>query len=171
MVRFHFKLLLLVVLILSVSSCQGTSSIQEESPISPNSPLPRTQASPTEETSESDLQVPTPSPGFGVVTGQIVAAVPAARPFLAGDIYLAPVIHAEGEASLPFIRLKPDEDPKADRRNQQNEFVFVDVPPGNYGLIVHTPISNYLVSDGEGDTLVVEVKKNEVLDLGRIDFE
>ncbi len=69
---------------------------------------------------------------------------------------------------MPFIRLKPDEDPKATLRNEENEFAIVDVPPGDYGLIIHTPVSDYVVPEGEGKALIIEMKKDEILDLGVI---
>jgi hypothetical protein len=147
--------------------------MEDESPIPFTSPPQKTEVpSPTATPGpETGLQVPTPSPGLGVVTGNIVAVSPAARAFLAGDIYLAPIIHTEGETPMPFIRLKPDKDPKATLRNEENEFAVVDVPPGEYGLIIHTPVNDYVVPEGEGKALIIEVKADETLDLGVIELQ
>ncbi|MEM3433444.1 MAG: hypothetical protein QXP27_04665 [Candidatus Methanomethyliaceae archaeon] len=116
------------------------------------------------------LEVPTPSPGFGVVRGRLVAVAPSARAFLAGDIYLAPVIYTQGSTPIPFVRVKTGEDPKANLRNQANEFAIVDVPPGKYGIVLHTPVSDYVVSDEAGGFLIIEVREGEVLDLGVVEL-
>jgi hypothetical protein len=117
------------------------------------------------------MQPPTPLPGRGVVTGRIIATSPAARASLAGDIYLAPIINTNGKTPMPFIRLAPDEDPKATLRNEKNEFAIIDVPPGEYGIILHTPVSDHLVPDSEGGFMIIEVEENEILDLGTIELQ
>lgn len=167
------RALLLAVLVLGLSSCGQGTPTEEESPTPFTSPPQKTEIPSPMMTPEPDsgLQAPTPSPGLGVVTGRVVAVSPAGRAFLAGDIYLAPMIHTEGETSMPFIRLKPDEDPKATLRNEENEFAVVDVPPGEYGVIIHTPVSDYVVPGGEGEALIIEVKEDEILDLGVIELQ
>ena len=72
---------------------------------------------------------------------------------------------------MPFIRLKPGEDPKATLRNEENEFAVVDVPPGEYGVIVHTPVNDYVIPGAEGRALTIEVEEDEILDLGVIELQ
>lgn len=167
------RALLLTVLILGLSSCAPSTPTEETSPIPFTSPPQKTEPPSATATPEPGfgLDVPTPSPGLGVVTGRIVATSPAARAFLAGDIYLAPIIHTEGETSMPFIRLKPEEDPKATLRNEENAFAVVDVPPGEYGVIVHTPVNDYIVPEAEGSALIIEVEADETLNLGVIELQ
>jgi hypothetical protein len=90
--------------------------------------------------------------------------------FLGGDIYLASIRYTEGQNQLPFIRLDPDNDPKATLRNEAKEFAIVNVPPGEYGIVIHTPINDYIVPDGEGGFRILEVKENTVIDLGLIEL-
>ena len=71
---------------------------------------------------------------------------------------------------MPFVRVKPGEDPRASLRNEANEFAIVDVPPGKYGIVLHTPVSDYVIPDEGGGFLIIEVKEGEVLDLGVIEL-
>jgi len=166
--RVRAGLLLYIGIVLA--ACRSRTLVVETS----NSPLPF--MSPQEVVSDlvteaPDFQVPPPSPGLGVVHGRLVTASPAGRAFLAGDIYLASLREMEGSAALTFIRLAPDEDPKASLRNEGNEFAILDVEPGQYALVIHTPVSDYVVPDNAGGYLVVEVEEGEIVDLGAIRVE
>lgn len=138
-------------------------SPQLESPLDAPTPVPPT-ATPVA------LEVPTPAPGLGVVHGSIESVSPETRMYLAGEIYLAPQKHTEGETSLPLIRLEVGKDPKATLRNEANEFAIVDVPPGEYGLVLHTPINDYIITDESGGFRIIDVKADQVMDLGVIEL-
>lgn len=163
------RMTVLVVLALGLVSCGQGRPNTEASPLETASPEKTSLPTSPLATPDSSLEVPTPSPGLAVVTGRLVAVSPAASPFLAGDIYLAPVIQSEGATPMPFIRLEPDEDPKATLRTEEEEFAIVNVAPGEYGLIVHTPVSDYLVMDN-GEPLIVEVKEDEIINLGDVEI-
>jgi hypothetical protein len=105
-----------------------------------------------------------------VVTGRIVATSPSARALLSGDIYLAPVQYAEGTEPFPYIRLDPDRDSKATLRNEQGEFAILSVQPGTYGLIIHTPVSDYVIPDGKGGFLIIELEPDQLLDVGSVEL-
>jgi hypothetical protein len=77
----------------------------------------------------------------------------------------------DGEAQMPFIRLAPDEDPKALLRSESDEFAIVDVQPGEYALVIHTPVSDYVVPSSDGGHLLVEIVENQIVDLGTIRVE
>ncbi|RMF29576.1 MAG: hypothetical protein D6759_13610, partial [Chloroflexi bacterium] len=76
----------------------------------------------------------------------------------------------QGSTPVPFIRIKPGEDPKATLRNEANEFAILNVPPGEYGIVIHTPVNDYVVPDGAGGFLTIQVKEGEVVDLGVIEL-
>lgn len=90
--------------------------------------------------------------------------------FLAGEIYLASVRYAEGESGMSFIRLDTANDPKATLRNEANEFAVLDVPPGEYGVVIHTPISDYILPDGAGGFLLITVEEGQIMDLGVVEL-
>lgn len=146
---------------------------QPESPVAEPqfSPLSATDAAPWAASlaSRRTLPVGNPAPGTGNVRGKFIADTPAARVFLAGEIYLAPVVFSEGQVSLPFISLNVGSDPKAVARSEDGEFVFENVKPGYYGIVLYTPVSQYLAPDGTGrDVLYIEVEAGQTLELGDI---
>jgi len=169
-IRYRYLLVALVtVLGLGLPACRQSEVREAISPLHPQSPLPI----PTTAMSQPSpplLQVPTPAAGLGVVRGQLVGSSPSSREFLAGEIYLAPLVYAQGATPIPFVRLKPDEDPRATLRNEANEFVIVDVPPGKYGIVIHTPLRDYVVPDEEGGFLIIEVQEGKIFDLGVIEL-
>ncbi len=167
--RGNLLLILLVILGLGLTACRQSAPTEVESPLPLRSPQEAPATSPPE-TSPPSLQVPTPSPGTAVVRGQLVAVAPSARMFLAGEIYLAPLVYTQGSTPVPFIRIKPGEDPKATLRNEANEFAILDVPPGEYGIVIHTPVNDYVVPDEAGGFLTIQVKEGEVVDLGVIEL-
>ena len=116
---------------------------------------------------QGPLTIPPAKADTGVVRGRlIVADVAVELALFTEDIYLAPVIYMEGEIRLPFLSLDESLDPKAALRSSDNEFVFTDVPPGEYGIIIHSPVSDTVVPDVEYGFLIIEVVAGKVLDLG-----
>lgn len=147
MLQYQYKWYLYVILVCVIATaCQLSGNTQpetvSESPVPP-SPSPA-MSTPTTANDEP-LTLPTPAPNTAVVHGQIGEVAPENRLFLSGEIYLAPVVELEGENPLPFIRLEPDKDPKATIRTDAQEFVIPDVQPGNYGLVFHTPIDDWIL--------------------------
>jgi hypothetical protein len=100
----------------------------------------------------------------------LVASSPDKRVFLSAEIYLASLRRTEGTSPMPFARLQPDEDPKASLRNERDEFAIIDVEPGTYVLVLHTPVSDHIVMDKEGDFRLIEVQKDRVTDLGEVEL-
>ncbi len=116
--------------------------------------------------SRRTLALSSPAPGTGNVRGRFVADTPSARVYLAGEIYLAPVIFSEGKISLPFVSLNVGVDPKATARTEDGEFVFESVKPGYYGLVLYTPVSQYLAPDAAGiDVMYIEVEDGQTVEL------
>jgi hypothetical protein len=47
--------------------------------------------------------------------------------------------------------------------------MFTDVPPGNYGLFIWTPVNAFIIEDENSSTpIIIEVKSGETYDLGTI---
>ncbi len=157
-----YTLLLLVGLCLMIAACTGgISTPQPVSPLQSESPL----ANPADELSAPyTLEVPEPDGATGVVHGRFVTKSLAARVYLAGDIYLAPAVYSEGEVRERFASLTVGNDPKADLRTEDGEFVFLNVKPGTYGIVIYTPLSSFIAPTAAGDdVLFIDVKAGEVL--------
>lgn len=156
---------------IALYACQPSTTETFESPLPFESPMTSSETTPSP-VSAPTLEIPTPSSGLSVVAGRLVATSPSGRALLSGDIYLAPVQYAEGGTEpFPYIRLDPDQDAKATLRNEQGEFVILAVQPGSYGLVIHTPVSDYVVPDGEGGFLVLELEPDQLVDVGSIELQ
>jgi hypothetical protein len=121
--------------------------------------------------SNEPVVVPEPSSAdVGVVTGKIFRTVDGGREPAGGVIlYLGSILqNSEGNESL--VELDKGTAPQA-RLNTLGEFVFVDVPPGRYGLFLDLLRGAVLLNNPEdnGD-LVVEVQGGQVLDLGELEY-
>jgi len=122
-----------------------------------------------------DLDFPAPAAGTGIVCGRVVSNTPVTGYFMAGDFYLAPVIYSKAtledgsEIDVPFISLNVGSDKLADIKTEIGEFVFLDVPPGEYGVVIYTPLQSFLFHDGTGqNTLMFEVTPGEIEKLDTI---
>ncbi len=56
--------------------------------------------------------------------------------------------------------------------NERGQFSFVNVPPGQYGLVYDAISTSYLMSiPGKDETLLITVNGNETIDLGVLKYE
>lgn len=120
------------------------------------------------------LTIPTPEKDTGIVFGKLVNSE-SQEPYLAPMLYLGRYIHPEEEVEgMPrAISLTTEVDPKAIQA-QDGTFVFTNVPPGDYGLFIWTPMSLVLVKDSENvknENVVVIVRGGKLTDLGTIEIE
>lgn len=136
------------------------NSIPFESPLSFTSPLPTS--------APYTLEIPELADGTGAVHGRLIAASDPAKIFLAGRVYLAPLRNSEGEVSIPYVSIDTSLDPLESRRTADGEFLILDVLPGQYGVVVYTPLTSYLVPGDTNGLLIIEVVAGEVFDLGDI---
>lgn len=121
---------------------------------------------------------PTPTDGTGVVCGGVISASPTTKYLLAGDFYLAPVIYTKAkledgkEIDVPFVSLNVGTDKIADIKTETGGFVFLNVPPGEYSVVIYTPIQSFLFHDGTGqNTLMFTVEAGEVEQLAQLPLE
>ena len=163
-----------------------TPASQPESPLAefdsplaaPESPLaaPQQEALPAEYGCNLDFSAP--SSDSGTVCGMVVSETLATKYLLAGDFYLAPVIYSKAkledgsEIDIPFVSLNVGIDKVADIKTESGGFVFLDVPPGEYGVVIYTPVQSFLFHDGTGqNTLMFEVVAGEVNQLDPISLD
>lgn len=111
--------------------------------------------------------VPTPKTDLGIVTGKLLSSDPDNPPYIA-TLYLGSTIKADKEGFPPMVSLSADTDPKA-LQDDTGAFLFTDVKPGIYALVVWDPYNSVVVQDEKKENyLTFEVKAGEVTDLGTI---
>jgi len=149
----------LIVGVLGIQGCsQGPESLATLSPLEPSRSV---LATPVVES----LPLSSPSPGLAVVRGMIVDSQTQQVP-LEGVVYLGNV--ASMDTGKPVIRLDRETAPFAIPA-KSGEFVFQNVIPGEYGLVLYTPDFSFLVDDPQGEgSLIFTVVPDQVLDVGRI---
>jgi hypothetical protein len=71
------------------------------------------------------------------------------------------------EIDVPFVSLNVGTDKIADIKTEIGEFVFLDVPPGEYSVVIYTPIQSFLFHDGTGENTLMfdgRSRRNRKLD-------
>jgi hypothetical protein len=118
----------------------------------------------------TQLVVPTPSSGKAVITGQLLVGGEGGQPYMT-TLYLASTLPPSTPGYPPLVAYSEESDPIAIQEVGTGRFLFVDVPPGQYALIVWTPIGGNPLVDSSGGTLLFTVNPDEVKDLGIIPIQ
>lgn len=114
------------------------------------------------------LDVPSPASGLGVVTGFLLVGGEGGQPYFGNAVYLGHALPPSDPAFPPMISLSETEDPLA-VMDQTGRFLFVDVEPGIYGLMLWSPVGSAPMQDPvTGTYMLIEVKAGETVDLGVI---
>jgi hypothetical protein len=116
------------------------------------------------------LVVPTPSSGKAVVTGILLIGGEDKQPYLA-TLYLGPTIPPSTPDYPPMISFSEKSDPLAVQDVDTGRFLFSDVSPGQYGMILWSPFGGNPLVDENGDTILFSVNADEVKDLGIIPIQ
>lgn len=131
-------------------------------------PVTEDQQSPSSEYVE-DLIIPTPETDSAVVLGQLIEQS-TNKPYLAPGLYLGSLLNKDNtDSKVPsVISISTQEDPKAIQA-KNGSFLFSDIPPGKYTLVIWTPMSLSVVKDLEtSQDILFDVESGETLDLGII---
>jgi len=103
---------------------------------------------------------------MGVIVGEIIDLQTQQAP-LEGTVYLGNVVSLDN--GRPIVRL--------DRKTasfaipaQDGRFIFGEIKPGKYGLVLDTPDISFLIDNSkDGKSLLFTVEPDQILDLGRIE--
>ena len=183
--RSHFWMLWVVLLLALASGCgkkkENVTPLPEsplvgpekaaESPLTVQEPQPTATAAPGAYAALTPVPF-TPAPGKGVVTGVITRDVRGAplQPIANLRLYLAKMLTGGGDP-LALASLDEEKAP-ASLTNADGQFVFVGVEPGEYALIVKTPIQTILAHDVVKDLdIVAVVTGDQATELGDIHIE
>ncbi|MFN8491997.1 MAG: hypothetical protein U0350_30630 [Caldilineaceae bacterium] len=142
---------------------QKVQAAQQTSPLSaPNSPL----SAPS-----SAAPKPTTTEKTGAVIGQLVVKTAKGdKPVKNAIIGLAAVVPDKAGARVAGYDASTA--PRTDL-DDQGRFVLNDVPPGQYGIILDSVMSQYLLKDPKNlqNSLLINVKANQVTDLDKLVYE
>jgi len=109
--------------------------------------------------------LPRPAPGTGVVGG-ILKIEHTDQPMQGVELYLGQ--HIGATPDTPMYSMDPSSAPHA-ITDEQGHFVFKDVPPGRYAIVVWNPFNSFLARDpATGLELIVEVKPDQVYEVGTL---
>ena len=160
-------LILWLVMLGIVAGCGSTTPATPQPDVSPlASPLESPLATPAGEPEIVPLVIPTPSPGTGVVHGQLTHQVFEA-PISEARLYLAPVLVSDDQ-KMEMARLDPLTAPQT-TTDEQGRFVFADVEPNRYAVILGGSVTDYLLADFRTESEVLfELDPEMTLDLGDI---
>ena len=164
--------LVIVLLALVLSACQGQTSA--EPTVYPPPPGSAGEAQPAEgypgpatPTTYVIEEIPTPGQETGTVTGYIL--VNKTSPAPAGTVLLALAKVIPGPDGTPMVAsFNRNEAPHA-LTDSNGRFVFSDVPPGQYALILDRISDAFMLNHPEnGEDFIITVTAGEATDLGEI---
>lgn len=130
-------------------------------------PGEETEKSPTTELPK-DLDIPAPSSETAVVYGTLLSLSEENAPYIAPSLFLGSILTSEGNNDVFLGSISIDDDPMAQQASN-GKFVFQDIPPGEYGLFIWTPVSAFIVKDeSHAEPVLIEVEPGQTYDLGTI---
>ena len=113
---------------------------------------------------------PTPGEGMGIVTGTLMRQLQGIPPSALADttLFLAALLTDESGQTSGLARLNEDTSPWV-RTDEGGRFIFRDVAPGRYALIIKTPLTLQPVKDANTSRdIVADVAAGDVVELGVI---
>lgn len=113
------------------------------------------------------IVVPTPKTDSGIVIGKLLSSDSGNPPYMA-TLFLGSTITADKSDFPPLVSLHEDIDPKG-TQDTTGAFVFTDIAPGIYAIIVWDPYASVVIQDEAKENYrTFEVKAGEITDLGTI---
>lgn len=112
---------------------------------------------------QPEFQAPAPALGKALVVG-ILMNENTDQPMAGVELYLGD--HIGATSDTPMYGLDPSVAPRT-TTDQDGRFVFADVDPGSYVIIVWNPFNSYMLQDpATGAELSVILEADEVFDVG-----
>lgn len=104
-----------------------------------------------------------PAPGTGIIIG-VIKIEHTDQPMAGVELYLAR--HIGITPDTPMYSIEPESAPRATVEDN-GWFIFTDVPPGRYAIVVWNPLNSFLVRNPvTGSELVVDVQPDQVHNVG-----
>ena len=169
-VLLTWPLLICVILVSTVSCSTGAPAVSTVAA----PPSPQATEAPSVVPTETVTLAPTvvldttPVPGKGNVTGVMIRAPRGVDPYPMADtkLYLAEMLrNAKGD--LAGLAGVDEERAPFTWTDSKGQFVFTDVQPGHYALVIKHPLTLVLAHDDPSNRdIVVEVVAGQVQDIG-----
>jgi hypothetical protein len=119
----------------------------------------------TQETVDEEIVIPEPNPDFGIVHG-IVNSLSIEDMVAYTKVYLATKVPVEpGDEYI--ISVQENSSPHT-QTNGNGEFVISEIPPGDYVLVLVTPVSTFPILTESGEQIELLIEGGELIDLGDI---
>lgn len=118
----------------------------------------------TETEQNAVLEIPEPAADSATVSGIIIDITTQRAPF-ESDLYLG--IAQETNKGLPVVTLDREQAPVTTPL-KNGQFVFTDVPPGTYGIVLFNPDISFLLDDPNEPerSMMITIQAGQVVDLG-----
>ena len=106
-----------------------------------------------------------PASGKAIIRGRIEETTPSV---LLGELFLAEAVPTSNP-DVDLLQLDEKASPRASINRDTGEFIFLDIEPGKYGLIVWEPMSSMPVNDpATGNTFFIVLQADQVADVGTL---
>ena len=115
----------------------------------------------------TQLPIPAPSNGKAVVFGEVKLNADTGGQNIS-NLFLYPITSADASDELSSVTFSEGSDPIATLDIGSGQFVFVDVNPGQYALMIWTSMRAYPIGDNLGKSIIFSVNPDETKDLGII---
>jgi hypothetical protein len=107
-----------------------------------------------------------PESGLAILRGRIEIT----GSTLLGELFLVKAVPTS-DPDINLLELDEERSPRASIDRSTGEFIFLDIEPGRYGLIVWEPTSSSPVNDPvTGETLFLELQADQVTDVNTLYF-
>jgi len=122
-----------------------------------------------EETFPDKIFIPNMKDNYGIVIGQLIQSDN--KPYIPPRLYLGKLLQANEEDMPSLISFSTENNPEASLA-KNGSFIFENVDPGQYVLIIWSPMNTVPIIDNETNSeLIVYVEEGELRDLGIIYIE
>jgi hypothetical protein len=88
------------------------------------------------------------------------------EPGASTKLQLARVIRDED--GTPLVASAGEKTSPTTVTGENGAFVFTEVPPDTYAIVVVTPIGSFMIEDDMGKDFLIDIESGGVLDLGEI---
>jgi hypothetical protein len=90
----------------------------------------------------------------------------------AGNLLLALAPTVRDEQGKELVAAYDPSTSPATYSDSEGYFYFANIAPGNYGLILDTVVSTYLLNDpGSNESIIVTLTSGQTIDLGEIVYD
>jgi hypothetical protein len=120
-------------------------------------------------TQAATMPTATVSSKMGMINGRLINN---GKPLNKQGLFLAAIAKNPQTGQDLVAKFSAATSPYAETDTEGN-FIFVNIPPGKYGLILYTVVESYLLADpkGSGQPVYVTVAEGQTINLGELKYD